>query len=79
MTAQQNPDIGRLVEALDGLPDKLLTTLQSQQAANQDSIQSAINQVLASRQAQGVNVNVTLDPNTGDLLVNRIVQELSSP
>ena len=79
VTAQQNPDISRLVEALDGLPDKLLTTLQSQQAANSESLQAALNQVLASRQAQGVEVKVTVDQNTGDLLANYFVQQISSP
>ena len=65
--------IDDLISALAGLPDKVSGTLQDQNAANAESLLAALNQ--ASRQR--VDVNVTMDPNTGDILVNRIATELS--
>ena len=66
-----------LKDSIDGGLSDLRDSLQTQAAQNQEQIAAAIDQVRQARESSGVNVNVTLDPNTGDLLVNRITRELA--
>jgi hypothetical protein len=72
-----NAKIEDLTGAIKDLPDKIVAGQQSQQAANAQSISSAIAEALAKRGGPSANVNITMDPNTGDLIINRFVQELS--
>ena len=54
---------------------ELREALQTISAANSESLANALSQVQAARQK--VDVSVSLDANTGDLIVSRILQELS--
>jgi len=76
-TTTLDAKLDALTTALVGIPGKIADSLnQSPQAGNLQSLVDALHQAISSR--QGVNVQVGVDPNTGDLIINRIVQEISA-